>query len=129
MRRALASGANAHARKKNREEHNWTVLMEAAKYNRDVGVINALLDAGADVNARDDNGWSALLAAAAQNSNPGVVEALVEAGANRTATTKDGHDAFWYARHRASLRRNAIRDPDALQDIIDEIVRILELGP
>ena len=60
-------------------------------------MIEALLRAGADVNARSEAGGTALMEAASSGQVE-AVRALLAAGAD--ATLKDGNgDALWYARH------------------------------
>jgi ankyrin repeat protein len=56
-----------------RDKWGWTALMYAAK-NKCSGVIQALIDAGADVNVRDDKGKRALTVTRDQN-----IKALLKA--------------------------------------------------
>ena len=62
---------------------NYSVLHSAAAYNADPAVIQALLDAGADVGATGTFfvGWTPLHTAAASNENPAVIQVLLDAGA------------------------------------------------
>ena len=66
-----------------KDVQNRTALMYAAQIG-DLGVVNALIKAGANVNAKANGGWTALMAAAS-NGRLGVVNALIEAGADVNA--------------------------------------------
>ena len=57
-----------------------TAVFEAAT-NRNAGVLEALLAAGASANTRIHNGMSALHRAARFNNNPVVIQILLAAGA------------------------------------------------
>jgi ankyrin repeat protein len=71
--------------------NGWNVLMLAAAGNNNPEVIQALLDAGADVNARLESGSTALTFAAQFNENPEVTRALLDAGAD--VNTRDDYDS------------------------------------
>lgn len=71
-----------------------TPLMLAAAANSDPGVIEALCEAGADVNARDGNGRTSLMNAASMNRNPEVTRALIAAGADIRAVNTFGFTAL-----------------------------------
>ena len=91
----LAAGADLEAK----ADDDYTPLHMAARYNGNPAVIEALLIAGADLEAETNLGfWSSsgfekitlenrtpLNLAASNNSNPAVIEALVAAGANVNA--------------------------------------------
>ena len=56
-------------------------LHYAALFNDNPGMVQALVDAGADPNARDGDGDTPLQLAMMFNDNPEVAQALVDAGA------------------------------------------------
>ena len=58
--------------------------------DRNPAVIEVLIAAGADLNARGDDGDTALHYAAAHNENPAVIEALLAAGADPSVRNSDG---------------------------------------
>ena len=85
--------------------------MAAASRNENAGVVQALIDAGANLEARgcstvsapgscmsgrrrDTSGETPLLRAARYNENAEVVQALLDAGADATATNEDGESAW-----------------------------------
>ena len=88
----LARGANAstalHYRltarifdpKTDAPRRDTTALMLAADGGH-LDIVNALIKAGADINAKDQYGWTALIWAGGA-SNPEIIEALVRAGAD-----------------------------------------------
>ena len=68
-----------------------------AAYYENPAVLQALLDAGADVEVKDDFGWTPLHAATVYNSNPAVITALLDAGANPKVKNNDGTTPLHYA--------------------------------
>ncbi|HNX77447.1 MAG TPA: ankyrin repeat domain-containing protein [Candidatus Rifleibacterium sp.] len=79
---AIKNGADVNATDK---EHGETVLSLAVTYNSNLEIINALIVAGADVNARNDAGMTPLIWAASFNDNPAIVKALIRAGSELEA--------------------------------------------
>ena len=77
MIKALDEGANPNAR--NNTHNKTTALMTAAHFNHDVKAIEALIDAGAELEARNHKGNTPLHFAALENI-PEVVKRLNEAG-------------------------------------------------
>ena len=67
-----------------------TPLHWAARWNDNPAVIEALLKAGADLEAQNDDKDTPLHLAAAFNRTPAVIEALLEAGADPNARDKKG---------------------------------------
>ncbi|MFG2073412.1 ankyrin repeat domain-containing protein [Nonomuraea maritima] len=76
-------------------------LCAAAAWDR-TEVAEALIAAGADVNARESGGWTALLWAAA-NGHAAVAGVLIEAGAEIDATNESGDTALTLAARRGAL--------------------------
>ncbi|MCK9286521.1 MAG: ankyrin repeat domain-containing protein [Sphaerochaetaceae bacterium] len=75
----LKKGADVHCK----DTFGLTPIMRAALFNSSADVINALVEAGADVFEREPQYKStALQLAANHNPNPKVIEALVTAGAD-----------------------------------------------
>jgi len=72
-----------------RSEHDETPLHLAAQYNTPE-VVQALLNAGADVNLQDDSGWTSLMLCLQSSSPATVVQMLLEAGASCHFKNKDG---------------------------------------
>jgi len=64
---------------------------------RDIGVVGALLDAGADLEARQEGGFTPLMGAAAGGVKE-IVERLLAAGADRDARNDEGKTALDFAR-------------------------------
>jgi len=80
---AIRGGANLNAR----NDDGFTPLMFAAMGNSNHGVIIALIQAGADIEARDNkHGFTPLLRAAGVSPNPEVIRALINGGANVNAS-------------------------------------------
>ena len=72
--------------------------MEAAENNRSPAVIEALLGAGADVDARDETfAMTPLMFAAWGSERASVVRALLNAGADVHARDRDGWTALMHA--------------------------------
>ena len=89
--RCLSQGADPNAR----DKYGVTPLHRAAWKSETPAVVNALLDAGADLSARDKKyGATPLHRAAAFSKTPEVVKVLLDAGADPKARTKDGRTAF-----------------------------------
>ena len=74
------------------------------------GVVEALLEAGADVNARSDSSWTPLHWAASSNENPEIVEVLLAAGAEVDARDEAGDTPFDQAQFRFGPRGKTIRE-------------------
>ena len=109
------AGADLSARLDTEES---TPLHLAARYSEDPAVINALLSAGADLNARNKSNATPLHFAAMFNEDPGAITALLSAGANPNADnryTPPLHCAAWYNRNPAVINvlLNAGADPNA----------------
>lgn len=81
-----------------------TPLHFAAGFNDDPAIIDALVAAGAELEARLEQGLTPLHLAAGFNHNPAVIEALLEAGADRRAQDNDGNIPWDYAADRAGLQ-------------------------
>ncbi|HEY7476697.1 MAG TPA: ankyrin repeat domain-containing protein [Actinomycetota bacterium] len=73
-----------------------TALNSAAGRGR-VGIVESLLDAGADVDATQAQGYTALHGAA-HNGDAATVRVLLARGADPARTTEDGRDALALAR-------------------------------
>ena len=58
--------------------------------------VQALIDAGANVDAKDEYGWTALMEAAARG-HTATVQALLEGGADVNAKEKEGSTALMWA--------------------------------
>ncbi|MEU7000499.1 ankyrin repeat domain-containing protein [Nonomuraea sp. NPDC046570] len=95
----LAGGADPNAISTGEDE--GLPLCAAAAWDR-VGVVGALLAAGADVNGRESGGWHALLWAAA-NGHAETAEALIEAGAQVDTPNDDGDTPLTLATRRGAL--------------------------
>ncbi|WP_367339560.1 ankyrin repeat domain-containing protein [Aminivibrio sp.] len=79
--KAIEEGADVNVR----NNKGQTALMIAAENNENAGVIEVLLERGADADA--DSDWTVLMYAAQQNKNPDVVRALLKGGADVDSTT------------------------------------------
>ena len=95
-------------------------LMEAARYNRNPGVIEALLSAGAGANHKDG-----ALREAASHQNLQAVRELSAAGVNRRAKDENGRDALWHAKNPNPDFDPELPNPKATRA---EIIRLLEGG-
>ena len=91
-----------------------TLLHNAAGFERNPAVVEALIAAGTDLlMARDEGGNTLLHAAAARNNNPAVVEALIDAGADLLmARDEDGNTPL----HAAAARNNSSAVVEVLID-------------
>ena len=67
--------------------------MAAASYNENA-VVQALINAGAHLEARTEKGYTPLIYAARNNKNAAVVQALIDPGAHATATNEDGETGW-----------------------------------
>ena len=76
-------------------DHGQTALMFAA-HNGQSGVVQVLLDAGADINASDNDGWTALIYAARYGRSK-IVDLLIAAGADVNAKNNIGETYLVWA--------------------------------
>lgn len=60
-----------------KDKDGWTALMYAVRYQESVGVVNLLINGGADVKAKNNYDSSALLIAACYNNNPEILKKLL----------------------------------------------------
>ncbi len=82
-------------------EWGMTPVMLASQYNHSVVVLNALIQAGADINEAEPKYRSNSLHLAAQDSkNPKIIDALLAAGANIDAKNYLGETALIMAVNR-----------------------------
>ena len=83
----LALGADVHAR----SEDGHTPLHRAAEVNTSTAILEALLDAGAGMQAQESNdGYTPLHIAARYSGNAEVTRILIDAGADPNATDRWG---------------------------------------
>ena len=75
-----------------------TVLMKASQVrgHGGIGIVQALLVAGADVNMKDNQGWTALMTASFYGHG-GIVDALLAAGADINISDVYGQTALYCA--------------------------------
>ena len=66
-------------------------------------IIEALLKAGADIEARANTGLTPLMLAATGNFNPKIIETLLKADANAKAKDKEEKTAFDYAKENEKI--------------------------
>lgn len=101
------------------------VAIRRAAGNSPADVVQALIAAGADVNAADELGRPALLVAAGESGNPAVVRALLAAGARVNAKGKDGDTALTaavreYLPGEDELIKNALhRNTEVVRALLD----------
>jgi ankyrin repeat protein len=79
----------------------WTrstpLILASSVGNEDAaGIVDALLEHGADINARNGNGSTALIEAA-EHSHPDVIRVLLAHGADINAVSARGHSALFLA--------------------------------
>lgn len=92
----ISKGADIHGRRQSaRLVSGCTALHSAARKSHEV-VVEALIAAGADVNAVDDLGWSPMMEAV-KVQNLQVVRTLIQAGARADAATNSGSTPLSHA--------------------------------
>ena len=96
---AIEAGANFYARDFTRDDD--TALMLSAKYNPKPEAVNALLDAGANIDALNSHRRTALILAV-MNNNRDVIKALCARKPRIDWHDLDGMSAFDYAQERFS---------------------------
>ena len=89
VKAVIASGADVNAK----GEQGITLLMAAAAFSDNTGIVSALLKAGADVNARVYGSSTILMQAVMHSQNPAVIRLLLEAGADVNAKDQEGFTA------------------------------------
>ena len=89
-----------------------TPLHRAVMHNENVEVVQALIDAGANLETRADEGVTPLNLAARYNENPAVIETLLKAGANlETRDSWENTPLHW-----AAYRND---NPEVVKALID----------
>lgn len=96
VRRLLRAGADVHAVSRNDSRLH---PLNSGAAGGDVGVVEALLAAGANPDARQAGGYTPLMGAAAAGSER-ITDRLLEAGADPASTSEDGRTAADLARER-----------------------------
>lgn len=117
---ALAKGADANRRYEGADKDlaGMTPLMLAAR-DGTFDAVNALVDAGADVDARTATGVTALMLAAG-SSGQNTLEALLDAGADLNARTDTGETALLLAVRRGDASRvQHLLEAGATPDLAD----------
>ena len=89
-------------------------LAELIKKDASVQEIQALLQAGADVNAKDEDGRTALIAASTED-NPEMVRLLLQAGASVNVKDKKGRTALFWVPFRYTIGEFNERVPKKLE--------------
>jgi ankyrin repeat protein len=120
IRLALAKGADANRRYEGADKDlaGMTPLMLAARSGT-FDSVNALVDAGADVDARTATGVTALMLAAGSSAEH-TLEALLSAGADLNARTDSGETALLMAvRHGDASRVHSLLEAGASPDLPD----------
>jgi ankyrin repeat protein len=84
--------------------------MTAAQNSGNPEILNALIKAGANVNAKANNGETPLMVAAQYSTNPKVLGSLIKAGADVTAKDVKGKTARDYAEENGKKENAAFLD-------------------
>ena len=71
----------------------YTPLHEAAKYNKNLEIVQMLLGDETLLSKANSRGYTSLHSAAYWNTNPEIVQFLLEKGASVTAACKNGQTA------------------------------------
>ena len=92
----ISKGANVNDAK---NKNGTTPLMSAAyRKDKNIGIINALLDGGADVNIKNKKGKTPLMIAVySKNKNISIINALLDGGADVNIKNNKGWTAYTYA--------------------------------
>lgn len=85
----IDSGADVNAK----GEQGITLLMVAAAFSDNPGIVSSLLRAGADVNARVYGSSTILMQTVIHSQNPEIVRLLIDAGADVDAKDSEGFTA------------------------------------
>ena len=101
----------------------FTKLMREAKENTDPGVIIALVEAGADINARNQSGMTSLMWAARYNPNPEVITTLLDLGSEPKAYSRSGMMPIDYAKINRELENT-----EALRKLEEMTVSMLNIN-
>lgn len=103
----IESGADVNVIARN--EQFKVAPLHSAAASRQTETVQALLEAGAEIDARQPGGFTALHAAA-QNGDRATLDVLVDGGADRSATTDDGRTAADFAREHGHDELVAVLD-------------------
>ncbi len=87
---AIREGADVNAR-----SADGTTALHWAAYNRQLALVDMLVDAGADVNARNDYG-SSPMSETATVGDAAILSALLDAGADVESPTLEGQTALMF---------------------------------
>jgi ankyrin repeat protein len=99
----ISKGADVNAKGTNKE----TALLDVTHYGnlkRETGVIQALLDAKANVNDQDISGKTPLMWVASRDVSWDVINLLLNAGADVEILDGQGRTAYYYAKDNPALR-------------------------